>query len=122
VFTIPDKTGGCSGQSEAVCRLISLALKCGIDLQLLTDQLKGIKCPTAIRARKQACPAAIAEALEAEVLEIDLERKTERTSSKRIVLKNNAQNIGVCPECGKSMEFTEGCVSCRHCGFSKCGG
>jgi ribonucleoside-diphosphate reductase alpha chain len=25
-----------------------------------------------------------------------------------------------CPECGSMVEYVEGCVVCRTCGFSKC--
>lgn len=28
---------------------------------------------------------------------------------------------GVCPECGSTLWFQEGCASCPSCGFSKCG-
>ena len=28
---------------------------------------------------------------------------------------------GVCPECGSTMWFEEGCATCHSCGYSKCG-
>ena len=28
---------------------------------------------------------------------------------------------GVCPDCGATLFFQEGCVNCPSCGFSKCG-
>ena len=27
---------------------------------------------------------------------------------------------GVCPDCGGTMQYQEGCVTCLACGFSKC--
>jgi ribonucleoside-diphosphate reductase alpha chain len=29
--------------------------------------------------------------------------------------------MGTCPDCGSQLEFAEGCVKCRVCGFSECG-
>ena len=29
--------------------------------------------------------------------------------------------LGVCPDCGSTLWFQEGCVNCQTCGFSKCG-
>jgi len=28
---------------------------------------------------------------------------------------------GVCPECGTTLWFEEGCATCHSCGYSKCG-
>jgi hypothetical protein len=28
---------------------------------------------------------------------------------------------GVCPDCGSTLFYTEGCVKCQSCGYSKCG-
>ncbi len=46
VFATIGKTGGVfAAKSEAICRLISLALRCRIDTQVIIDQLKGIRGP-----------------------------------------------------------------------------
>ena len=28
---------------------------------------------------------------------------------------------GMCPDCGSTLWYEEGCANCRVCGFSKCG-
>lgn len=28
---------------------------------------------------------------------------------------------GVCPDCGSTLWYQEGCATCPNCGFSKCG-
>lgn len=45
VFTSMGKAGGCaSAQCEAISRLVSLALRCGIETGEIVKQLKGISC------------------------------------------------------------------------------
>ncbi len=39
------------------------------------------------------------------------------------VSKEQPQKIvgGVCPDCGSTLWFQEGCANCQACGFSRCG-
>ena len=47
VFLHTGKSGGCTAsQSEAIGRLISLALRSGIETEAIIRQLKGIRCPS----------------------------------------------------------------------------
>ena len=71
VFANLGKAGGCPAQSEATCRAVSVALRCGVKPQVLIEQLKGIRCLSAISRRKGnkdidvlSCPDAIARAIE----------------------------------------------------------
>ena len=32
-----------------------------------------------------------------------------------------AKQAKFCPECGSRLEHEGGCVTCRNCGYSKCG-
>ncbi|MCL2339501.1 MAG: TSCPD domain-containing protein, partial [Actinomycetia bacterium] len=63
VFTSTGKAGGCPSQSEASARLASIALRSGISVEEVCDQLKGIRCPSTIRQDNMSCtscPDAIA--------------------------------------------------------------
>ena len=64
VFTSTGKAGGCPSQSEATARLVSVALRSGISVDEVYDQLKGIRCPSTIRQPGlscTSCPDAIAQ-------------------------------------------------------------
>lgn len=66
VFTSTGKAGGCPSQSEATARLVSVALRSGISINEVYDQLKGIRCPSTIRQHGMhctSCPDAIAKVL-----------------------------------------------------------
>lgn len=68
VFTSMGKAGGCaSSQSEAIGRLVSLALRSGIDPQQVVRQLRGISChlPRGVGRNKiSSCADAVAQALQ----------------------------------------------------------
>jgi len=114
IFTNLGKAGGCPSQSEATARILSVALRCGIDPEILVEQLKGIRCLSTIARRKGgsdidvlSCPDAIARAME-EVLGKNCEPV--RTTS-----------VNRCPECSYSMRRDSGCHICDNCGYDKCG-
>lgn len=114
VFTNVGRAGGCPSQSEATSRLVSMALRSGIDVQSIIEQLRGIRCHSTLRQnglKVLSCPDAIGRVLE-RVVELrgdgDAGKKPEKNGSK-------------CPECGSKMEHESGCVVCRSCGYSKCG-
>ncbi|MDF2571389.1 MAG: ribonucleoside-diphosphate reductase, adenosylcobalamin-dependent [Sporomusa sp.] len=116
VFTNTGRAGGCPSQSEATARLVSIALRSGMDANSIIDQLKGIRCHSTIRQndlKVLSCPDAIGKVIE-KVMKFQNGEKVE-TNTMSMTSNNN------CPECGKTVEHEGGCVICRHCGFSKCG-
>ncbi len=68
VFSQLGKAGGFFGaQTEAICRMISLSLRCGISIRDVIDQLKGIRGPDPVfhnGERILSLPDAIANVLE----------------------------------------------------------
>ena len=130
VFTNLGRAGGCPSQSEATSRLVSIALRSGIDVKSIVEQLKGIRCATTIRQqglKVMSCPDAIGRVIEKVMyLQNNGNRKEEEELN---VLSEYQKNIDVeselkykfCPECGAKVEHEGGCVICKNCGFSKCG-
>jgi len=112
VFCTMGRSGGCtSSQSEAISRLISLALRSKIDLSDIVHQLKGIRCPSPIWQNGKlilSCADAIANSLNSHI-----ESTIESTT-------HDDRNSFLCPECGEEVEVSEGCFICKHCGYSKC--
>ncbi len=130
VFTTTGKGGGCHAQSEAISRLASLAIRSGVALEEVIDQLRGIRCEAAM-IRKDvhnlSCPDAIGRALEKYDEEevknkFNLEAEIRKEKSPEIDKKVEPYDNGsVCPECGHELEHEGGCVVCRNCGWSHCG-
>lgn len=132
VFTQMGKSGGCTAsQAEAVGRLISLALRSGIEPEAIVKQLKGIRCPTPLwqpGGMVLSCSDAVAKALERFTKDRSLTAENVGGEAPAPLAgapaKQNYVDKGdvcpECPECGSMVEYVEGCVVCRTCGFSKC--
>lgn len=134
VFTNTGKAGGCPSQSEATARLLSIALRSGVDTDTLLEQLRGIRCPSTIRQpgmKVTSCPDAIAKVIR-KVIDFNNSKQGSLLLDKPIVDKTNKANeaakeissssqIHFCPVCGTKVEHEGGCVVCRNCSFSKCG-
>ncbi|MEE9490006.1 MAG: vitamin B12-dependent ribonucleotide reductase [Thermoplasmata archaeon] len=131
VFSQMGKSGGCAmSQSEAVARLISLALRSGVRVEPLIRQIKGIRCPSPLMGKGGiilSCPDAVGKALERymkrkQALEAG-EPLEEATTLDRFapepIFSGNV--VGVCPDCGAALVHEGGCMVCRSCGYSKCG-
>ena len=109
VFAQMGKTGGCaSSQIEATGRLISLALRSGINLPSIMKQISGIRCPSPTWGNGQqvlSCPDAISRVI------------SNYTQAK---VEEDDQVMGSCPDCGGQVVHENGCLTCHSCGFSRC--
>ncbi len=141
VFSTMGKSGGCAAsQSEAVSRMVSLALRSGVSIDSIIKQVKGIRCPSPAWGEGGSilsCPDAIGRALERYTKEHVSHRQHNHNKPKTASVQqtigytpsdnakgSNTNHLGLCPECpdcGGLLEFGEGCAFCRGCGFSKCG-
>ena len=121
VFSTLGKAGGCaSAQLEATCRLISLALRSGVDVASVVRQLRGIRCPSIAWEEGKSilsCADAIASVLEKHING----SKSDNGGAKVIQDYGLAKNIaGQCPDCGSLLVYQEGCFNCPGCGYTKC--
>ncbi len=131
IFTQMGKVGGCaSAQLEAVARLASLCLRTNVKVESLIHQLKGIRCPSPMwyhGSVVSSCADAISKSLESYLaLQKNGHLNGFSSSNPELLVSNNpGKNIrksvgGVCPDCGGTVEFSEGCKKCQLCGWSKC--
>lgn len=183
VFATIGKTGGVyAAMSESICRLVSLALRSGIKVDDVIQQLQGIRGPMPIwdqgvqvfsiadamaqvlrehgkenqpqlglkfEEKKELNTDHVTttekpkvEAKEEPVVETQpvakkaepvavvaptpAPAKTEEAPAKQYSSTPSAAYLDSgmstqCPDCGYGLEFSEGCLLCRGCGYSKCG-
>ncbi|MBQ10259.1 MAG: ribonucleoside-diphosphate reductase, adenosylcobalamin-dependent [Planctomyces sp.] len=138
VFGNLGKAGGCdSAQLEAISRLVSLALRSGLDPKIVIEQLRGITCcpawdeGTLVRSG----PDAVALAMErqtGEVAALPIESGSNGVQIKLLGEGANGNGNGngsnghsyqparKCPDCNTPVIYQEGCLMCVSCGWNKC--
>lgn len=145
VFSQLGKAGGFfQAQSEAICRLISLALRSGVGITDVIDQLKGIRGPDVAFSNGgtiHSLPDAIGKVLENHIKRGQAElpfsqpvailatssgsgQHTNGNGFAKELSAISIANLGyapACPDCGGGLVMKEGCMNCEICGFSKCG-
>lgn len=102
--------------AEAIGRLASLALRSGISVRDVVEQLEGIGGASPVFSEGKlvmSIPDAIAAVLRKHFFPGNEKAKTK---PKEIDI-----NMERCPDCGsRSLAFEQGCIVCKSCGFSKC--
>ena len=124
IFNQMGKAGGCgASQSEAIGRLVSLALRSGIKPLSVIRQLKGISCHLPVwnqGGKILSCSDAIAKAIESYTLH---GQSIPNSGPKQAIpffdYSEEIRLRGACPDCGSQLRYEEGCVKCP-CGYSDC--
>ncbi len=108
VFATLGKSGkDTMAHTEALGRLISLALRSGVSSRQIVEQLKGIGGSQPVWESDGvilSLPDAVARGLERALGESFSDSSRE-----------------MCPSCGAPLVAAEGCLKCERCGYSKCG-
>ena len=139
VFTTIGKAGGnAAAQSEAISRLISLALRSGVNPQSIVRQLKGISGPNPTWEDGRlilSTPDAIGKALDDYLHEkkqnphdddgkllITMDTNKDEKLAKTIDPEMIASaKLMMCKSCDSRSVVNEGgCLTCQSCGWSKC--
>lgn len=138
VFCTLGKAGGAAmADAEALGRLASLALRSGISIASVKDQLRGISCDRAVGVgpnKVLSAPDAIGQAMERyleekagvqeelPILSSTAVRPAAVVRTSPAAVKGVEAFLGTCPECGASqIAYEEGCLKCHVCGYSECG-
>jgi len=137
VFIHLGKSGSSTmAMSEAMGRLISLALRSDISPEAIIHQLKGIKSSSPVRQPDGtliwSVPDAIARALEEFIkggeknpLKVFITTKSINDTDVKfepevITEDGDILEVAVCPECGDKLANENGCWMCKNCGYTKC--
>ena len=137
LFCSLGKAGGAAmADAEAIGRLVSLALRSGIPITAIRDQLRGISCDRAVGIgpnKVLSVPDAVGQAIERyleeregvqEVLSLPEPLHASGAALAPSQSRSGGQEsfLGSCPDCGTgSLAYEEGCVKCHVCGYSECG-
>ena len=139
VFTTLGKSGGCdSAQLEAISRLVSLALRSGIDPKKILEDLRGITCcpawdgGTLVRSAPDGVALALSRHLQEHAAPA---REPEATTTPMFAMAEGQEETngsngsngqgGIygarCPDCSVgTLVHQEGCMRCPECGYNKC--
>jgi len=112
VFAQIGKSGySTMADTEAICRLISLALRSGIAVDKIIEQLFGIGGASQVFQEGgliMSIPDAVAKVLKKHF-------GTDQSAN-----HDRDLTLEFCPDCGAKLDHDSGCVVCSQCGFSKC--
>ena len=123
VFATIGKAGGTAhANTEAICRLISLAMQYRIPTAEIINQLSGIQSNPVwdngvlVQSIADGISKVLGEAIDTPTIDSapSVDSFTEGAAAAMA-------SVDECPVCQSPLIMAEGCESCRACGYSKCG-
>jgi ribonucleoside-diphosphate reductase alpha chain len=146
VFINKGGSGGCNSNLNALSRMISIALRGGVKIEDIADQLAStINCPSFASARAKglplsqgsSCPSAVGRVLVEMNKDFQEMFKPKKANEKMVEEKENISNeerdfiekygetefakrYHKCPICRSKVMNTGGCISCPNGCWSKC--
>jgi len=131
-FVNTSKSGICKSNVDGMSRLISLALRSGVKVDEIIDQLSHISCAACVRTQARgdkldgmSCPDIIARAIADDYKTLTepedsqpIAKLKPTTSGKKTQM--NFTDGTSCPDCGEKLRHEGGCVICTQCGWSRC--
>lgn len=126
VFTHTSKGGVCAANTNGLTRMVSLALRSGVLIDEIKDQLRGISCPACLKLKAQgktidgmSCPDILSRTIEEfeDAKQFNSQNLSSVSTTKKVEHTNATDK---CPECGGVIQYQEGCRTCSNCGWSKC--
>ncbi len=141
--TIGNSGGFTNSFTEALAKVISYALRSGVDPNEIASDLQGIRSPKVawdkgeqINSIPDAIGVAMRRYLDGEIEKAYPQQKTLEETADETETDGGAAKAGEkdasqslidagespeCPECGSlSLYFSEGCKTCESCGWSEC--
>lgn len=107
VFIVSGKAGDeANADSEALGRMVSIALQYGVPAEAIVKTLRGINGGMYGTYQGRMVMS------KADLIAVALETAG---------IENVTQRGAKCPDCGGPLRFEEGCRKCEACGYSKCG-
>jgi ribonucleoside-diphosphate reductase alpha chain len=123
-------SGGCAAFTEALGRVISIARRHGVPLEVLIDQVTSVRCDNFSRQvgrnpclKGKSCPDVIGRILREASVDPDFTGAITYSNIEPYIAVAIEEDIAIvdeCPVCKEPIEHGGACVNCRHCGWGKC--